>query len=79
MSTRRNSPARRALESAVDAYARLRDAGVPAVVTADEAYRMSAGVVGRQGDHHSPVSLSALVLAAPAAQSLADALEAATE
>lgn len=40
-----------------------RGEGVPAIVTADEAYRLSGGVTGTAGDHSTPVSLAAVALA----------------
>lgn len=43
--------------------AELRSQGVPSVVTADEAYRLSDGAAGTTGDHSSPVSLAAVATA----------------
>lgn len=43
-------------------YSDLRKAGVPSVVTAHEAHRMTNGEVGTRGDHSTPVNLSAVAL-----------------
>lgn len=69
---RRNGAALAARSAAMNTLTRLRGEGVPAVVTADEAFRMTDGHVGTRGDHHSPVSLSRLVTAYPAARHLRD-------
>jgi hypothetical protein len=43
-------------------YTELRKAGVPTVVTAHEAHRLSRGQVGTYGDHSTPVNLSTVAL-----------------
>jgi hypothetical protein len=43
-------------------YTELRKAGAPTVVTAHEAFRMTGGVIGTEGDHSTPVNLSKVAL-----------------
>jgi hypothetical protein len=43
-------------------YTDLRKAGVPTVVTAHEAHRLTAGAIGTEGDHSTPVNLSTVAL-----------------
>lgn len=46
--------------AAMATYSRLREAGVPALLTAHEAWRLSRGLVGTEGDHGTPVPLAAV-------------------
>lgn len=45
-----------------------RATGAPAVVTAHEAWRLSGGVAGTEGDHATPMSLAAVALATATAR-----------
>ena len=43
-------------------YTTLRQSGVPSVVTAHEAHRLTSGTIGTEGDHSTPVNLSTVAL-----------------
>ena len=53
---------RKQTERAIALRTEWRAAGAPGVVTAHEAFRLSNGVAGAEGDHSTSVSLAALAL-----------------
>jgi hypothetical protein len=45
-------------ERAAQQFSAWRDQGIPMVVTAAEAWKLTGGKVGAEGDHETPMNLS---------------------
>lgn len=54
---------RRQAEKAIQQRKAWMDAGVPTVITAGEAHRLTGGKAGKPGDHSTPISLAAVAVA----------------
>jgi hypothetical protein len=44
-------------------FSAWRKQGIPSVITADEAWRLTEGAFGKEGDHGTPVNLAAAAVA----------------
>lgn len=69
---RRNGATMARKTAAMNTLTRLRAEGVPSVVTADEAFRMTGGQAGTRGDHSTPVTLAHLVTTCTTVRHLRD-------
>lgn len=49
-------------QRAAQQFSTWRSQGVPTLITAHEAHRLTAGAVGTHGDHSTPVNLSTAAL-----------------
>lgn len=61
-------PTHAARTQAAILHASWRATGTPGVVTAHEAWRLSDGATGTEGDHATPVSLATVALATATAR-----------